>query len=452
MTNLVNLKQSELEALAEERPQQTAEIFKPNEFYGRGHALKTYLGVDAAYQLPGVMSHSPALWRNLFWDEERDHFYPFRLSVSTHQKETMEGYCPKKSWVIGSPFYYAKRILENEDVPNPQGTLVMPAHSTHHVTNAYDKAQFIKTLKDLPDEYKPLTICLFFRNIQLGDHLDYLNAGFQCTTAGHMFDPEFLFRLVRLIKHHKRCVLNSAGTGAIFCAASSVPVLYIKQEITPEAGYEGVDKKLIEPYKDHAKNIETKSEQVYAKNYGEFIKACLSGDPKDWPAQKHHAEVLLGKDDLLTRDEMASLFEKMWTMDELAYFRNFRSCIISVNPPEKYMEDTGTSYTSYMVLPPERIKPGEEMAAKGELDKAMVFFQDLVKQFPRSFECYNNIGVIHHLHGRMEEALKCFKKSFSLNATDPDTVLNLGDLLTAQGEEKEALEAYRSCLMQQSGQ
>ncbi|MCK5347725.1 MAG: hypothetical protein KAR20_30160, partial [Candidatus Heimdallarchaeota archaeon] len=153
--------------------------------------------------------------------------------ASKHEQKIYAKQCSKHSIVIGSPFYYASRLIEKElreISQTAQGTIVLPLHSTHHVTNVYNYSVFIEHLKKLPEKYHPIHICMYWRNIQIGNHKTYLDEGFHCTTAGHIFDKEFLFRLLKILALHKYFLTNEFGTSPVYAAAMGLPVAIFKQD------------------------------------------------------------------------------------------------------------------------------------------------------------------------------------------------------------------------------
>lgn len=223
---------SELEALAADRPLSTVEQFKPNDFYGHAAWLKRCAGLPADFVIRAVMPHGPSFCSRLWATELKD---PCRsiLAISHQQRALYEQQSPDKSvQVIGSPLLYVARWMESElkeTRASARGTLVFPTHSTHHVTVEFDVAGFIRHLKSLPAEFQPVRVCLYWRDIQLGRHREYQAAGLDCVTAGHMFDPEFIPRLLRLLASHRHAIANKLGSAVYYAAACGLPVQLFEQ-------------------------------------------------------------------------------------------------------------------------------------------------------------------------------------------------------------------------------
>lgn len=220
-----------LESLVQERPEKTCEIFTPNDFYGHATLLKRYAGLPAGMPLPGVLPHGPSI-NHTIWQPELDSPVPNIFAISEEQKVCYQKASSKPVFVIGSVVHYVEQLIAEELRASRQGaigTVAFPAHSTHHLTCEFDQDQFIKALQALPDSMGPVRVCLYWRDVQLKRHLKYLEAGFECVTAGHMFDPDFCFRLLRIFSKSKYAITNKMGSSALLAASLGLEVALIDQ-------------------------------------------------------------------------------------------------------------------------------------------------------------------------------------------------------------------------------
>jgi hypothetical protein len=223
---------SELEKLCAERTEITSEWFTPNDFYGHATLIKRYCGLPQDFVLPGVMPHAPSLQHSV-WDAEVNHPLQRHLVFSSVQEKIYPAFSKKPITVIGSPFYCGLNLLADEVAgirQRARGTIVFPFHSTHHVTIEYDSDSFLNQLKQLPGEWKPITICMYWRDVQMGRHRPYIDAGFDCVSAGHIYDHDFLLRFIREVAARERCFTNEMGTCAYLCSALGLPVTIYRQE------------------------------------------------------------------------------------------------------------------------------------------------------------------------------------------------------------------------------
>ena len=74
------------------------------------------------------------------------------------------------------------------------------------------------------------------------------------------------------------------------------------------------------------------------------------------------------------------------------------------------------------------IKHGESLFAEGKIEEAERCFLDLLDNDPTNAEILNNLGVICHDRGNVEEAEDYFQKAFAVKNDHLDALLNLVDL------------------------
>jgi FkbM family methyltransferase len=301
-----------LEKLAAERSENTSEIFKPNDFYGQAYLLKKYCGINQEISLPGIYPHGISIIDKA-WANELKHPMPFLLLKSKLQSDVFSKYCDKPSWIIGSPNYYAVQLIEDElkeIQSDAKGTLILPVHSTHHLTNNYDINGFVKYLRGLSEKFEPITICLGWRDIQLKMHEQYLKQGFECTTAGHMYDKEFFFRLVKILAEHKFAITNDIGTSAFHAAAMDLPVILYRQKIETNPAISDQPAYLVQEAKfSH-----------YLPIVERFIETLINPDDQMVQHQKTIAQLILGHEDIKKPDELRNLFESLWQKNEMKPF------------------------------------------------------------------------------------------------------------------------------------
>jgi hypothetical protein len=83
------------------------------------------------------------------------------------------------------------------------GTLFFLPHSTHWDTAEVDLKEIESRLHRLPAWMHPITICVYWKDFNLGQSRYFARAGYRIVSAGHIFDRNFLFRLFHLCSLHK---------------------------------------------------------------------------------------------------------------------------------------------------------------------------------------------------------------------------------------------------------
>jgi hypothetical protein len=216
MTYNFILDQEKLDILCQERELITREIFSPNDYYGQAEILKSYVGLPNSYALKIVLQHGLD-FSNLIWDAESSAKLPIFLPPSFHRAAIYREKTSKPSIPIGFGFLYAIQQFHEQygqtiDCSERHGTIVFPSHSTHHITAMFDFEDYAQTLENLPEKYKPIVICMYWKDFLLGHHLEYTKRGFKVVTAGHMYDPMFMLRLYDICRQFKYSTSNDIGT------------------------------------------------------------------------------------------------------------------------------------------------------------------------------------------------------------------------------------------------
>ncbi len=213
----------------------TPEIHKSNDWYGHANALKKYAGADPNYHIKGLIEHG-IFFGNYIWTQDHDSNLPIALTFSQKRKDVIEKNSNKKAFAIGPYIHYAKDYLEEEEFNLElkrlgSNLLVFPAHSTSASLTSYEVVDFISQIKKIAKEYRTIRVCLYWRDILLGRHKPYQKAGFECVSAGHIFDPFFLPRLKTIISLATSTMTNTIGTYTGYSIYLNKPHYFYKQEL-----------------------------------------------------------------------------------------------------------------------------------------------------------------------------------------------------------------------------
>jgi hypothetical protein len=218
------LNQEDLHTLCADRPLMTPEIHKPNDFYGQASVLKQYVGYPNRYSLKAVLEHG-LFFDDWMWDVDRFARLPLLFSNSTFRSEIHRRKTGKPSIPIGFGYLYAMTNFNSihgvkSDRAMREGTIVFPSHSTHHIKAVFDHGRYAKKLNELPDKYKPISVCIYWKDFLHGHHSFYEKEGFRIITAGHIYDPDFLYRFHDICRRFKYSTSNNIG-GHLFYSVKS---------------------------------------------------------------------------------------------------------------------------------------------------------------------------------------------------------------------------------------
>ena len=122
----------------------------------------------------------------------------------------------ERTFCTGLLFFMYRRMQNIEKSKSAKGTIVFPAHSCSVTDVIIDWNLYIEKLKLLPDEFKPINICLYFKDILNGSHKVFLENGFDVYTAGHCNDPDFVDNFYEIARHHKYATTNGEYVSSLF--------------------------------------------------------------------------------------------------------------------------------------------------------------------------------------------------------------------------------------------
>lgn len=225
--------QGNLANLCADRRNNTEEIFKGNAFYGDDYVLRMYSGLPAAYRLKVVIPHGVALDPSFIWSAERAAFLPAVFCYQVTREEVYARQTQKRIIRGAAPFVYARELIKDQLPSDRLGLLFFPSHSTHHLQAHANYEELADILVTLPQKYMPISVCIYWRDYNLGHHKPFMDRGIRVVSAGHVYDKYFLFRLVYLLSMHKFASGNNFGSHMFYSTLSGCEYFHFE-------GYEPV--------------------------------------------------------------------------------------------------------------------------------------------------------------------------------------------------------------------
>jgi hypothetical protein len=222
--------QNDLDSLCADRPLVTQEIFGPNAFYGFDTVLRRYAGVTSNRPLRMIVPHAIELNHSFVWTAEFAAplpvvmYYPAQLGA-------VYASAPGKIAVRGaSPFLYVQDLVAQQPQPRREGTLYFLSHSTHWVTTVSQFERLAAELAELPAKFKPVNVCVYWRDYLLGHHEAFVRRGLRILCAGHMYDPQFLVRLYHLCSMHRYACSNELGSHLFYTVKAGCSYFHLAGE------------------------------------------------------------------------------------------------------------------------------------------------------------------------------------------------------------------------------
>jgi len=274
----------------------TPELHKSNDWYGHGAVFKKYINAASDSQLKTIIEHG-VFFDSYLWEQDMKNNFPFLITFGKPRKDFLKDYTNKKVIPIGPYIHYATSFLSSDQLILEKkrlgrSLLVFPSHSSSVINSFYDVRSFCKRIKIIAKNFDTVRVCLYWRDIKRGTHKLYLEHGFECVTAGHIFDPLFLPRLKSIIETSSVTISNSIGTHIGYCLLLNKPHYIYSQKIK----YEG---NLKQDTKFEKSKLHENIQNVFG-NYAETISK----------QQYDLVNLYWGLDQIKTREEMKQIFDE----------------------------------------------------------------------------------------------------------------------------------------------
>jgi hypothetical protein len=203
------------------------EIYSPNSYYGHADIIKRYAHVSKYYQLKSIIEHGIYFGKDINENEIICHL-PSLFTFGSFRKEILQKKTDKTIYAIGPIIAYANYSLgaqkrENEKQRLGRNLLVFPAHSTRLDNANFDIEKHCYVIKGLSRGFDSVRICLYWKDVNRGYDKIYSKFGFECVTAGHIYDPLFLPRLKTIIDCSSITISNQIGSHIGYCIALGKP-------------------------------------------------------------------------------------------------------------------------------------------------------------------------------------------------------------------------------------
>ena len=212
----------------------------------------------------------------------------------------------KKVLLIPHPWTSYRRLRGIKRATNPSGTL---AFFTHHGPDwkweGHDTDDYFSKLRDLPEKFQPVVLCLHMHDIHAGHHKNLRRHGFPIVTAGNAHSPNFVDKFYDLLKNFSYTTSSIWGSQIAYSIELGVPHFFLGNPPT-----------LV--------NISSKEIPLSGEMYGDVEKDyqerlnTLFALPVDivTTKQREIVESLLGKDSQLTAQHVSHI---LW----LEFFRHW---------------------------------------------------------------------------------------------------------------------------------
>lgn len=219
-----------------QRRAQQNEAYWPNNVYGVAKNIKRYIGVEQKYSLPGVTRHGihfemythKDLHPNEFPDGDPEVDFRKSLSWPAFMDPIYERNLGKGCVLpTAGPFVYSihnwKEQRDKEGIkPKREGTMFFPRHSTYSRVVVTDYNKMYRDLEALPDHMKPIKVCVFHADVDLGVAEDARKRGYEVYCCGLTMDQNFHWRMLDVLSTVKYACSQKITSNAMYATMAGV--------------------------------------------------------------------------------------------------------------------------------------------------------------------------------------------------------------------------------------
>jgi hypothetical protein len=232
------MERADIRELARARRLVTRELYPFNAFYGHAELLRTYAGVTGSDPLKAAIEHGLTFFPNLVDPDLATHL-PYYFCAASRQARFFEEHAlyGARAVAIGAPILYARALAPPQQSAAGRRLVFFDAHSSDYATAKYDVDATAVRLRELSGEFDDVVICLYWRDVVLGRDDLYRAQGFRCVTAGHMFDAQFLFRLLEIVSSAAIVLTDQLGSHVPYALVLDRPVWFEDSRVEYELAH-----------------------------------------------------------------------------------------------------------------------------------------------------------------------------------------------------------------------
>lgn len=263
--------------LSQKLPFYPIEKIKDSNYYGYVHSIKEFIGCpDAVINIE----------HGLYFDNIVSYYEHYKTYDTIMTFSDFRIDCIRRNGVnkrllaIGPYIHYATPLLGEDEFAKLKSSLgrvllYLPSHSTS-LTNGtspdFEKEVDLIVQMQQSHHFDTVVVCVYFRDLNYKECINmYLSKGFRITTAGHMYDLNFVRRLKSIISLADMTASNRVGTNLGFCIHMGKPHIIIcdyptKYDVNRQGGRIG--RQLSDCFRDYNEAITPEQYKLVNKYWG----------------------------------------------------------------------------------------------------------------------------------------------------------------------------------------
>lgn len=227
MSNSVKLKD-----IASARNNHINDTFEESERYGQGFIFRKFGFYPQFLPLRVVIHHGPSQWD--FVEQHIFNYKNYNIGFYSDRfvNELKDNKSFRKVFKIMSPFAFYRNSKKIKPSNFARGSLFFYAHSTYWTDNDTSFDELLTKFKEMPEEFQPIDICMYFVDIQKGLHEKFIEFGYNVYCAGNWYNRYFIKNFYEILTKYKYTFSNLIGSYTFYSVECGIPFSLIDLPIT----------------------------------------------------------------------------------------------------------------------------------------------------------------------------------------------------------------------------
>jgi hypothetical protein len=200
-----------------------------NSVYGMGYWLRYYAYYPKSFPLYSYMDHGMTLFDTIPAHElENDAYLMFKFSprlVDAYKKVSK-----KPVYCLMNPTIHYRIKNDIQQAVNADKTLFFVAHSTPDLDDHTNWQKFIDNLERIPEQFKPIDICLHHHDIVKGLDRIFIDRGFKVVSAGNPYAINYIELFYSVLSNYKYTMSNLIGSYTFYSVEMGIPFSFYGDE------------------------------------------------------------------------------------------------------------------------------------------------------------------------------------------------------------------------------
>lgn len=193
-------------------------------YYGMHKIANAYLGFPSWFPVDYLtyLEHGISFQRDL--TDKRLEIIDQEVCLLNNENRKRSAQKIKKDAHAIGPLFIRYRELEGiQQSVDAKGTISFPAHSIPGISTAFDWEQYAKDLLNLPEDFHPIRVCIYWRDIVNERHLVFEKLGIETFTCGYVSNEDYAQNFYALVKSAKYVTSNSIGSYSCYAIEMGLP-------------------------------------------------------------------------------------------------------------------------------------------------------------------------------------------------------------------------------------